>query len=286
MIIPEESEMTLIKFEDSTNALQKYIYSNSIFNNRDIENINKIIGEISGYLIAAEKKKFPEYFTAFANLNILNIFNSLVDLNITNLSLCILEALNFLILNLKNNEIKLSIYSTKYKTKIPGQEMNIIDKLNELNLEDTDEFLSMQINFMKSLSLKLDNNNIYYFFNKDINQFQMLTKSFSLYNNPDPMVRNVVKNILLSIMRIDNKDIKNFLVSFPINIYYTNLILNFKNYILQLCLIDLSEIYNDSIFGIFRRKHDELIDISMYLGDILELNIKPINFMLIKFLYN
>ena len=28
------------------------------------------------------------------------------------------------------------------------------------------------------------------------NQFQMLTKSFSLYNNPDPMVRNVVKNIL------------------------------------------------------------------------------------------
>ena len=114
----------------------------------------------------------------------------------------------------------------------------------------------------------------------------MLTKSFSMYNNSDPMLRNVVKNILLSIMRINNEDIKNFIVSFPINIYYTNLVLNFKNYILQLCLIDLSEIYNDSLFGIFRRKHDELIDISMYLGDILELNIKSINFMLINCLLN
>ena len=125
--------------------------------------------------------------------------------------------MNFLILNLKNNELKLNIYSTKFKTKILGQEMNIIDKLNELNFEDKDEFLSMQINFMKSLSLKLDNSNIYYFFNKDINQFQMLTKSFSMYNNSDPMVRNVVKNILLSIMKIKNEDLNNFFVSFPIN---------------------------------------------------------------------
>ena len=286
MIIPEESEMTLIKFEDLSKDLQKFIISNSKNNTKEIEKANKKIGEIAGYLIAAEKKKLPEYFTAFANLNILNIFNSLLDLDIFNISLCILETLNFLILNLKNNELKLNIYSTKFKTKILGQEMNIIDKLNELNFEDKDEFLSMQINFMKSLSLKLDNSNIYYFFNKDINQFQMLTKSFSMYNNSDPMVRNVVKNILLSIMRIDNEDIKNFIVSFPINIYYTNLVLNFKNYILQLCLIDLSEIYNDSLFGIFRRKHDELIDISMYLGDILELNIKSINFMLINCLLN
>ena len=91
------------------------------------------ISEIAGYLIAAEKKKFPQYFTAFADLNILNIFNSLLDLEIPDISFCILEALNFLLLNLKNNELKLSIYSTKYKTKIQGQEMNIIDKLSGSN---------------------------------------------------------------------------------------------------------------------------------------------------------
>ena len=101
MIIPEESEITLMKFEDLTKNLQKYIFSNSMFNNRNIENINKIIGEIAGYLIAAEKKKFPECFTAFDDLNVLSVFNSLIDLNITNLSLCILKSLNFLIINFK-----------------------------------------------------------------------------------------------------------------------------------------------------------------------------------------
>ena len=286
VIIPDEAKMTIPKFEDLVKGLQKFIKANSKENTKDIERAKNRVSEISGYLIAAEKKKFPQYFKSFFDLNVLDVFNSLLDLDIPDVSFCILEALNFLLLNLKNEQLKLKIYSTKYKTKILGQEMNIIDKLSGLNLEGKDEFLNIQINFMKSLSLKFDTSNIFYFFDKDVNQFQMLTKSFSMYNNSDPMVRNVVKNILLSIMKIKNEDLNNFLVAFPINIYYTNLVLNFKNYILQLCLIDLSEIYNDELFGIFRRKHDELIDISMYLGDILDLGIKPINFMLINCLLN
>ena len=286
VIIPDETKMTIPKFEDMAKTLIKFINSNNKQNVKEIEKMKTKISEISGYLIAADKKKMPQYFTAFDDLKILNIFNALLDLDISDISFCILEAVNFLLLNLKNKELILNIYKTKYKTKIQGQIMNILDKLMGLNLEGKDEFLNHQINFMKSLSLKFDNDNIFYFFYKEVNQFQMLTKSFSMYNNSDPMVRNVVKNILLSIIKIKNEDLENFLVAFPINIYYTNLVLNFKNYILQLCLIDLSEIYNDKIFGIFRKKHDELIDISMYLGDILDLGIKPINFMLINCLLN
>ena len=273
VIIPDETKMTIPKFEEFGKVLMKFINSNVKDNPKEIEKAIKKISEISGYLIAADKKKFPQYFTKFNEFGFLAIFNSLLDLDISDISFCILEAINFLLLNLKNKDLILTIYKTKFKTKIQGQEMNILDKLMGINLEDKDEFLNHQINFMKSLSLKFDNDNVFYFFNKDVNQFQM-------YNNSDPMVRNVVKNILLAIIKIKNKELENFLVSFPINIYYTNLVLNFKNYILQLCLIDLSEVYNDRIYGIFRKKHDELIDISIYLGDILDLGIKPINFML------
>ena len=286
VIIPDETKMTVQKFEEFSKILVKFINLNSKDRVKEVEKIKTKISEISGYLIAADKKKFPEYFQAFDELNLISTFNSLLDLDFSDISFCILEAINFLLLNLKNKDLVLNLYKTKFKTKIPGQEMNILDKLMGLNLEGKDEFLNHQINYMKSLSLKLDNDNIYNFFDKDVNQFQMLTKSFSMYNNSDPMVRNVVKNILLSIIKIKNEDLTNFLVSFPINIYYTNLVLNFKNYILQLCLIDLSEVYNDRIFGIFRKKHDDLVDISMYLGDILELGIKPINFMLINCLLN
>ena len=286
VVFPDESKMKKSKMEDMKKALLKLLNQDK-YNNKDIDKIKRNIGEIEGYLIVADKKKLPEYFEAFNELNILDVFNSLLDKNNPEICFFILEVTYFLCTNLKNENLILNIYNTKFKTKIEGQEMNLIDKIISLSEKDKkEEFLTYQINFMKSLTLKIDTNNVFYFFNKDINLFPILTKSFSLYNHKDPMIRNVVKNILLAIIKIDNKDLLNFLVSFPNNLYYTNLILNLKNFILQLCLIDLNEFNDDKIFGIFQKKHDELMDITMYLGDLLSLNIKEINFILINCLLN
>ena len=286
VIFPDESKMSTVKMEEFNKYLQKFLPQDK-YSNKDIDKIKKKIGEIEGYLIVADKKKLAEYFQTFSQLNILDTFNSLLDKNNSEISFCILEATYFLSTNLKNEELILNMYKTKFKTKVKGEEMNIIDKIISLSeINQKDDFLTYQINFMKSLTLKIDENNLFYFYNKDINQFPILNKSFSLYNHSDPMVRNVVKNILLSIIKIKNNDLLNFLVSFPNNLYYTNLILNLKNYILQLCLIDLNEFNNDKIFGIFHKKHDELMDITIYLGDLLMLNIPQINFVLINCLLN
>ena len=286
VIFPDESKMSKTKMEEFKKTLLKLLNQEK-YSNKDIDRIKKKVGEIQGYLIVADKKKLPEYFKAFTDLNILDVFNSLLEKNNSEISFCILEATYFLSTNLKNEDLILNMYKTKFKTKIPGQEMNIIDKIISLSeVNQKDEFLTYQINFMKSLTLKINESNLFYFFDKDINLFPILTKSFSLYNHSDPMIRNVVKNILLSIIKIKNDDLLNFLVSFPNNLYYTNLILNLKNYILQLCLIDLNEFNNDKIFGIFHKKHDELMDITIYLGDLLMLNIPQINFVLINCLLN
>ena len=286
VIFPDESKMSKSKMEEFNKSLSKLINQEK-YSNKDIDKIKKKIGEIEGYLIVADKKKMPEYFQAFADFNILNTFNSLLDKNNSEISFCILEATYFLSTNLKNEDLILNMYKTKFATKIPGLQMNIIDKIISLSeLNQKEEFLTYQINFMKSLTLKINEENLFYFFDKDINQFPILTKSFSLYNHSDPMIRNVVKNILLSIIKIKNDDLLNFMVSFPNNLYYTNLILNLKNYILQLCLIDLNEFNNEKIFSIFHKKHDELMDITIYLGDLLMLNIPQINFVLINCLLN
>ena len=278
--------MSKSKMEEFNKSLSKLINQEK-YSNKDIDKIKKKIGEIEGYLIVADKKKMPEYFQAFADFNILNTFNSLLDKNNSEISFCILEATYFLSTNLKNEDLILNMYKTKFATIIPGLQMNIIDKIISLSeLNQKEEFLTYQINFMKSLTLKINEENLFYFFDKDINQFPILTKSFSLYNHSDPMIRNVVKNILLSIIKIKNDDLLNFMVSFPNNLYYTNLILNLKNYILQLCLIDLNEFNNEKIFSIFHKKHDELMDITIYLGDLLMLNIPQINFVLINCLLN
>ena len=286
VIFPVESKMSKAKMEEIKKALLKRVNLEK-YTNKDIDKIKQNIGQIEGYLIVADKKKLPQYFQAFIELQFLDIFNTLLDKNNSDISFCILEGIYFLSTNIKNEELNLHMYQTKFKTKIEGQNINIIDKIISINeLNQKDEFLTYQINFMKSLTLKINEQNLFYFFDKDINLFPILTKSFSLYNNTDPMIRNVVKNILLSIIKINNKDLLNFMVSFPNNLYYTNLILNLKNYILQLCLIDLNEFNNDKIFGIFHKKHDELMDITIYLGDLLMLNIPQINFILINCLLN
>ena len=286
VIFPVESKMSKAKMEEIKKALLKRVNLEK-YTNKDIDKIKQNIGQIEGYLIVADKKKLPQYFQAFIELQFLDIFNTLLDKNNSDISFCILEGIYFLSTNIKNEELNLHMYQTKFKTKIEGQNINIIDKIISINeLNQKDEFLTYQINFMKSLTLKINEQNLFYFFDKDINLFPILTKSFSLYNHTDPMIRNVVKNILLSIIKINNKDLLNFMVSFPNNLYYTNLILNLKNYILQLCLIDLNEFNNDKIFGIFHKKHDELMDITIYLGDLLMLNIPQINFILINCLLN
>ena len=43
------------------------------------------------------------------------------------------------------------MYKTKFKTRVQGEEMNIIDKIISLSeINQKEEFLTYQINFMKS----------------------------------------------------------------------------------------------------------------------------------------
>ena len=175
VIFPDESKMSKTKMEEFKKTLLKLLNQEK-YSNKDIDKIKKKVGEIEGYLIVADKKKLPEYFKAFTDLNLLEVFNSLLEKNNSEISFCILEATYFLSTNLKNEDLILNMYKTKFKTKIPGQKMNIIDKIISLSeVNQKDEFLTYQINFMKSLTLKINESNLFYFFDKDINLFPILT---------------------------------------------------------------------------------------------------------------
>ena len=162
--------------------------------------------------------------------------------------------------------------------------MNIIDKLISIKY-DNDEIITFQINFIKSLTLKIDKDTIHYFYDSNINLCPIITKAFSLYNHSDPLIKNVVKNILLTLIKIENKNLRDFLISFPINLYYSNIIFEFKNTLIKLCSID----YGNNVkknYNLMRKYHDFFYDTVLYLFDLLELNIKDINYILINCLLN
>ena len=108
----------------------------------------------------------------------------------------------------------------------------------------------------------------------------------SLYNYTDPLIRNVVKNIFLAIIKIENQNLREFLISFPINLYYSNIIFQLKNSIISLSQVNLGENEGSKAMNKLQKEHDFIIDTIFYIADLISLNIEKINFILINCLIN
>ena len=284
IIFPNEDKMTVKNLDNIKVNLTKLLIKK--IDQKEIDTLNKYLGEIQGYLLVADRKNLKEYFDYFCKLNFLDLFNSFYEKNIEGITFSMLEMISFLTINIQNQELLEYIYSQKYPTNIMGQQMNIIDKLISLDTKKNEEYLTYQVNFIKSLTLKMNINSLNYFYDNNINQFPILTKSLSLYNHSDPLIRNVVKNIFLAIIKIENKELREFLISFPINLYYSNIVFQLKNTIMKLCLIDLGDDGGQKTFGRMQKEHDFIVDTIFYISDLLSLNIEKINFILINCLLN
>ena len=284
IVFPDESKMKVKKLDSIKDILNK-IYSKKI-GNPELETLNKTLGELQGYLLVADRKNLAEYYTHFYQLDFLSIFNNFLEKNIERLTFLILQMINFLTTNIQNKELLEYIYKKKFPTKIAGINLNIIDKLISLDTKKNEEYLTYQINFIKSLTLKINIDSLNYFYDCNINQFPILTKSLSLYNYTDPLIRNVVKNIFLAIIKIENQNLREFLISFPINLYYSNIIFQLKNSIISLSQVNLGENEGSKAMNKLQKEHDFIIDTIFYIADLISLNIDKINFILINCLIN
>ena len=284
IIFPDESKMKIKKLDSIKEMLNKICLKK--IGDVEIENMSKCLGELQGLLIVADKKNLKDYISHFCELHFLALFNGFLSKNIGKITFLILEMINFMTTNIQNKDILEYIYKEKFPTNIPGINMNIIDKLISLDTKKNEEYLTYQINFIKSLTLKINIDTLNYFYDCNINQFPILTKSLSLYNHKDPLIRNVVKNIFLAIIKIENSNLREFLISFPINLYYSNIIFQLKNTLMTLCQIDLGENESSKTFSKLQKEHDFIIDTIYYISDLISLNIEKINFILINCLLN
>ena len=150
IIFPDESKMNVKKLNLIKESLIK-IYTKKI-GNPEIDNLNKVLGELQGYLVVADRKKLNEYYTHFYQLDFLSIFNYLLDKNIERVTFSILQMINFLSTNIENKELLEYIYKKKFPTGIAGMNLNIIDKLISLDTKKNEEYITYRINFIKSLT--------------------------------------------------------------------------------------------------------------------------------------
>jgi len=193
------------------------------------------------------------------------------------INLQIIKSFAALILTLKNNITIYYLFSN-----------NFINQIISNNFEQYDEdFLSYYVNFLKSLSMKIDLNTIRLFFHKETNSFPLLETSLKLYNHPDAMIKNVIRNIFLTFAKLNYEPLYKYFQTLPIISYFAFLCCR-----LSFTSIELNKLNGYNVdkkfkfnFQDLKNLHDDFIDEILYFQDIFSLGLKEINHILINCLF-
>jgi len=198
----------------------------------------------------------------------------------------IIKSLSSLILTITDKAFLFYLFSNNFIN-------NIIT--NDKIIESSEDFLSYYINFLKSLSMKIDVTTIKLFFHPEKNSFPLLENAIKLYNYEDSMIRNVVKNIFLRFANLSTEypPLKEFIMSLPIIKFFCFIACRLTD-----MTIDLNEfagynnLYKYNINPEFEFKyerlkalHDDLIDEILYVNDIFGINDSQITFIFLNSLF-
>ena len=179
----------------------------------------------------------------------------------------IIKTLSVLIININNKEILYYILSNNFINKI-------IKSINIELIKSDEDFLSHYINFLKSISLKIDLTTIQFFFMSQTGSFPLLESALSLYNHQDKMIQSVVKNILLIMLKLNSPQLIEYICSLPLLTYFCFISCRLKD-----TLIFLSKENNYEKFKSFQ---EDVVDELIFIQDILYLKINKINHIIIK----
>ena len=195
--------------------------------------------------------KDEDIFTGIRNI----YFHEDYDINCT-----IIQSLSILIVNIvKSKSFLYFILSNNF--------------INDLLLIDyskyDDEYYSYYVNFIKSLVMRLDESTFILFYNKRSNLFPLLECTLNLYNYSNSMTRTVVNNIILQILKCNINEIYNIFTKLPLVNYFSYISLRMKDLINDMC---------ENISNL--DPYEDLTDLTLFINDLLSLNIHKINFIL------
>ena len=235
-----------------------------------IDQICSLISIVGNYLVSAENKKMPEEFAifdAFCYLDFMSEFLKLSSYDYYKIDLQLIKMLSFMLINIKNKPWLYYLCSNNLLNKIISKDYSKYD----------DEFLSYYVNFLKSLSLLLDETSIQLFYIEKNNSFPLIENILKYYDHKDSMIRNVVRNTVMNIFRVKNAKIEEYFSKLPSVLYFVKIVDRIKN----ICFGIKEEIKNQNnkkISYLFDDLYDEII----YFDDLLNLKLERINFILIN----
>ena len=208
------------------------------------------------------------YNRVFCEFNFMNEYIFLSNSKCREINLQIIRSFAVLILNITNKISLYYIFSNNFINNIISN--NNFDKYD-------DDFLSYYVNFLKSLALKIDLTTIQFFFHSNINSFPLLESAIKIYNHPDPMIKNVVRNIFLTICRLNYPPFFDYLCCLPSVSYFSFISCRLRDMIINL--------NKENHYEKFKSLQEDIIDDIIYIQDIFSLEIDKINYILTNCLF-
>ena len=238
-----------------------------------IDIICSLINIVGNYLVTAEKQNRPEdyaVFDTFCFKDFMSHFLKLTTYDFYKIDLQLIKTLSFLLINIKNKPSLYYLFSNNLLNKIISKDYSKYD----------DEFLSYYVNFLKSLSLLIDETSIQLFYIEKNNSFPLVENILKYYNHKDSMIRNVVRNTVMNILRVKNSKIEDHFSKLPTILYFIKIVYNLRD----ICLCIKEEIKNKNnkqISYLF----DDLFDEMIYIDDLLNLRKEKINYIILNCLF-
>lgn len=126
---------------------------------------------------------------------------------------CVIDCFSMLIVNLSQES---SIHYI-----LSSQAVNNLLQVRFMALDL--ELAEYYINFVKSISTKLNDGTVHIFLNEKIAGFPLLWQTIRFYNHPETLIRNTCRNIILAIFKLREPLAQKFLSSFPFVVFYSHL---------------------------------------------------------------
>nr|XP_026235801.1 protein CLEC16A isoform X3 [Urocitellus parryii] len=189
----------------------------------------------------------------------------------------LLQTLNILFENISHETSLYYLLSNNYVNSIIVHKFDFSDE----------EIMAYYISFLKTLSLKLNNHTVHFFYNEHTNDFALYTEAIKFFNHPESMVRIAVRTITLNVYKVslDNQAMLHYIRDKTAVPYFSNLVWFIGSHVIELdtCVQTDEEHRNRGKLSDLVAEH---LDHLHYLNDILIINCEFLNDVLSDHLLN
>ena len=235
-----------------------------------IPELTTIFENLAEFLIQGDKND-PSILELFIQLNFLLDILTFLQKQVKEINIQIIKFFSVLMANLSEKNFNFFLINSDYINQYVYIETEPIDG----------DYLYYYISFIKALLFKIDNNTLQYFFHEDRYTFPLLVNCLRLYNHPDSMISNTVRNIFLFVLKTGNKSCINYICNLPMISYFVFISCTLRDEIKTLNKkINRGKSESSTIL------HERICNDILYFQDIFSINIEKVNYILTNCIFH